>query len=423
LRFSSDHFCFSRRFLRLKPMMLTPAQASAIIAQQLPLLPSEDCPIENAHGRITRVDLAADRPLPPFDRVTMDGFAVRAADWVDRPTAPLRVVGYQAAGMIPQQLSEPGTAIEIATGSSCPVGADTVVPYEDTTHTDGEVRLRDGTAWAAGQNLHPAGSDFAAGTVLVPAGARLTGREIAVAATIGAARIRVAARPSVAVIATGDELMEVNATTIAPQQIRKSNDYAIRAALRQSELVGRVERFHLRDHRPEIEQKLREILASFDVTILTGGVSKGKRDHIPDVLAQLGSVEHLRGIAQRPGKPMWFGTTSRRTPIFALPGNPVSTYTCLHRYVLPALRQMAGAPVVTPQTVTLGQDFTFGRPLAFMLPVQLRGDGNGQQAAVPAPFNTSGDLGGLLETDGFVELPADVTEFPVGTRAAFWRWT
>ncbi len=403
-------------------MLLTPAQATEIISQQVPTLSSEDCALEHAHGRITRVDLVADRPMPPFNRVTMDGFAVRSTDWAANPQAALKVTGYQAAGMIPQEISEVGTAIEIATGAALPHGADAVVPYEDTMHEGDEVRLLETATCSPGQSIHPTGSDFSAAQVLVAKGTMLTGREIAVGATIGAARIRVAARPSIAVIATGDELMEVNAPMIAPQQIRRSNDYAIRAALLQSHLAGRVERFHLRDHRPDIESKLREVLASFDVIILTGGVSKGKRDHIPEVLAELGAKQHLRGIAQRPGKPMWFGTTPRRTPIFALPGNPVSTYTCLHRYVLPALRQMAGARPLIPTTVALGQDFSFGRPLAFMLPVQVSTDAQGLHSAAPAPFNTSGDLGGLLGTDGFVELSADSDHFPAGTPVALWRW-
>ncbi len=403
-------------------MLLTPAEATAIIARHLPTLPTEDCAIEHAHGRVTRQRIVTDRPLPPFDRVTMDGFAVRSADLIANPRAPLAITGYQAAGMIAQEMTRPGTAIEIATGATLPIGADAIVPYEDTEQDDQRVRLREGVFCESGQNVHREGSDFPRGTALIAPGTFITGREIAVAATVGASRLRVSARPAVAVVATGDELMEVDTVSLAPHQIRKSNDHALRAALCQSQLVSRVQRFHLRDHPPEIEATMRQILASFDVTILTGGVSKGKRDHLPTVLAKLGATEHLRGIAQRPGKPMWFGTTPRRTPVFALPGNPVSTYICLHRYVLPALRQMAGAVPAGPEMVPLGQPFRFERPLSFMLPVRLQSDPAGARTAHPAPFNTSGDLGGLLATDGFVELPADQTDFLAGTAARFWRW-
>ena len=403
-------------------MLSSPAEASATIAQHLPKMPVEDCGIEAAHGRVLRSAIVADRPMPAFDRVTMDGFAVRAADFGTDKNASAEVVGFQAAGMIARTLSKPGTAIEIATGAVLSAGADAIVPYEDADRDGDRIRLREGAPRIAGQNIHRCGSDCAAGKELVAPGTVLTGREIAVAASTGCSRLQVSARPSIAVVATGDELIDVGIPQIAPHQIRKSNDYALRAALDQSHLAGRIERFHIRDHRTEIEAALGQILAEFDVVILTGGVSKGKKDHVPAVLADLGATERLRGIAQRPGKPLWFGTTSRNTPIFALPGNPVSTYTCLHRYVFPALRQMADANPVECETVCLTEAFKFPRPLAFMLPVKLTTDEQGQRGAHPAAFNTSGDLGGLLNTDGFVELAADKTEFPAGHPAKLWRW-
>lgn len=403
-------------------MLSSPAAATALITQHLPHSPSEDCGIESAHGRILRTPIVADRPMPAYDRVTMDGYAVNATDFGADASTVLEVTGFQAAGMMVQTLAASGTAIEIATGAVLPKGADAIVPYEEVDRTGNHIRLAPEASCTSGQNIHPAGSDCTTGTELVSAGTMLTGREIAVAATTGSARLRVAARPSVAVVATGDELIDVQTPSIAAHQIRKSNDHALRAALDQSHLSARIERFHLRDHREEIEASLRRILAEFDVVILTGGVSKGKKDHLPEVLAALGVVEQLRGVAQRPGKPLWFGTTSRQTPIFALPGNPVSTYTCLHRYVLPALRHMAGQSPRPSETVVLGEAFTFPRPLAFMLPVTLSTADDGRQIAHPAAFNTSGDLGGLLNTDGFVELPADQADFPAGYPASLWRW-
>ena len=324
--------------------------------------------------------------------------------------------------MMAQSLTEPGTTIEIATGAVLPQGADAIVPYEDTTRDGDTVTISAKAPCQSGQNLHFRGSDFAKGDELLTPGTRLTGREIAVAATCGAAHLTVSTRPSVAVVSTGDELVDVDSPHVAPHQIRKSNDHALRAALLQTGLTGRIERFHLRDFRPEIESSLRRILSEFDVVVLTGGVSKGKLDYLPEVLAELKVTQHLRGIAQRPGKPLWFGTTSRRAPVFALPGNPVSTYTCLHRYVIPALRHMAQASPQPVETARLAADFACNRPLAFMLPVQIDASHDGQLSAGPAPFNTSGDLGGLLHTDGFLELPADQNDFPAGTLAQFWRW-
>ncbi len=402
----------------------SPAEAARIIQQHLPRLPTEDCPLASAHGRILRTAVAADRPLPPFDRITMDGFAVRSADLADASgERRLRCVGFQAAGMVAKSIDAAGLAIEVATGAVLPKGADAIVPYEETTRDGDTVIFAAGVTCVAGQNIHARGSDFSPGTELIAAGTRLTGREIAIAATVGAAQVRVATRPAVAVLATGDELVEVDAPNLGAHQIRRSNDHALRATLLQSGLVGRVERFHLRDHRPEIDATLRRVLAEFDVVLLTGGVSKGKLDHIPNALAELKVTAHLHGIAQRPGKPMWFGTSPRRTPVFALPGNPVSTITCLHRYVLPALRHMLGAMPTATERVVLAEPFRFTKPLAFMLPVLLQTSDDGRTLARPAPFNTSGDLGGLLGTDGFVELPADQESFAAGAAFDFWRWT
>ncbi|MCF3651729.1 molybdopterin molybdotransferase MoeA [Synoicihabitans lomoniglobus] len=404
-------------------MLATPTAATATIATHLTVLSTEDCPLSAAHGRILRGPVSADRPLPPYNRVTMDGYAVNSADWSSDSSRGLRITGFQAAGMMAQTLAATGLAIEIATGAVLPMGADAIVPYEEVERTDDTVKLAATATCQPGQNIHRLGSDVATGTALIPAGTRLTGADIAVAATVGAAQLRVSARPTVAIISTGDELVEVDARHVAPHQIRRSNDHALRAALLQSGLTARIERFHLRDHRTEIDASLRHILAEFDVVIISGGVSKGKLDHLPQALADLGVTQHLRGIAQRPGKPMWFGTTPRRTPVFALPGNPVSTYTCLHRYVLPALRHMAGQTPAQPETAILAETFKFPRPLAFMLPVKVGTTDDGRNIARPAPFNTSGDLGGLLGTDGFVELPAETDTFAAGTPVTLWRWT
>ena len=144
-------------------------------------------------------------------------------------------------------------------------------------------------------------------------------------------------RPRVAVIATGDELVPVDAPAVAPNQIRQSNDHALRAALLGQGLAAHVERFHLRDHRPELEGALREIVAAFDVVLLSGGVSKGKFDFVPAALAALGVVNKIAGVAQRPGKPFWFGVTPRGGPVFALPGNPVSALVTFNLFAKPAL--------------------------------------------------------------------------------------
>ncbi|HYP15721.1 MAG TPA: molybdopterin molybdotransferase MoeA, partial [Opitutus sp.] len=273
---------------------------------------------------------------------------------------------------------------------------------------------------AAGGFVHRRGSDHAAGERIVPAGTKLTGREIEVAAAVGAKTLTVSALPKIAILTTGDELVEVDAD-VAPYQIRRSNDYALRAALIAAG-YPRVERFHLRDVRHEIEHLLWHLIAEHDVLLITGGVSKGKFDFLPAALAAQGVRKVFHGVAQRPGKPFWFGLTGRRTPVFALPGNPVSTYTCLHRYVLPALAHASRATRRETMQVALAEAVTFKPSLAYLLPVRLSTAADARLVATPDPTNTSGDFGGLLGTDGFVELPADRSDFPAGYVAPFRPW-
>lgn len=401
--------------------MLTPAEAEKKIREHLAPLLREDCPLARAHGRILRMDLVADRDLPPFDRVTMDGFALRSAAWA-AGTRVFRVEATQAAGMRAFALSDRDDAcIEVMTGAVLPEGADCVVPYEDVTRTEESLKISDDAEIAAGFSVHRRGSDHRQSDVMVRSGTRITGREIAVAAAVGAAVITVTAQPKIAVVASGDELVDVDAG-VAPHQIRRSNDYAIRAALA---LAGyqRVERFHLRDVRHEIEHRLWHIMAEHDVVLVTGGVSKGKFDFLPKVLDELGVEKIFHGVAQRPGKPFWFGVTPRQTPVFALPGNPVSAYTCLHRYVFPALAAASGAREPSPRFVSLARDVTFKPPLAYFLPVTLANGPAGKWEAVPAATNTSGDFAGLVDSDGFVELPADRSEFRAGEVVRYWAWS
>jgi len=400
--------------------VITPSAAEKLIFDTIPLFHKEDCAISEAHGRVLRSDLRADRDLPPFDRVTMDGFALRAsalAGGVSR----FRVEATQAAGMRPFTLGPKDDAcIEIMTGAVLPVGADCVVPYENTTR-EGEwmVARPEGPA-LAGRHVHRRGSDHRMGEVIVRSGARLTGREIAVAAACGHPALTVTHSPRVAVISTGDELVEVDAL-VAPHQIRRSNDHALRAALIRAG-YPRTDRFHLRDIRHEIEHMLWHILAEYDVALITGGVSKGKFDFLPSELERQGVRKVFHGVAQRPGKPFWFGLSGRLTPVFALPGNPVSSYTCLHRYVLPALDRASGMAARDPLLAALAQPVAAMPKLAWLLPVRLSSGPRAELLATPGGVGSSGDFAGLVDTDGFVELPAGGDGFPAGYVAPYRAW-
>jgi molybdopterin molybdotransferase len=400
--------------------MPTPADAEKLILGSMPALPREDCALAEAHGRVLRADLCADRDLPPFDRVTMDGYALRSAA-LAAGTREFRVASVQAAGMRPGSLGqETNACIEIMTGAVLPEGADCVVPYEDTVRDGAVVTISQGIVVEAGHAVHRRGSDHAAGARVVGYGTRITGREIAVAAACGYSSLTVSASPRIAVVATGDELVDVDAV-VAPHQIRRSNDYALRAALMAAG-YPRVERFHLRDMQPEIEHMLWHIMAEFDVVLISGGVSKGKFDFLPAELDRQGVRRIIKKVDQRPGKPFWFGISQRQTPVFALPGNPVSAYTCLHRYVLPALAHASGLAPELPILAAIAARVLSNPTLARLLPVQLSSGPDAGLLATPGRDNTSGDFAGLVGTDGFVELPAGQAEYPVGYPAPFWRW-
>jgi molybdopterin molybdotransferase len=359
--------------------------------------------------------------LPPFDRVTMDGYALRSSALRDGVRS-FRVEALQAAGMRAFKLGPADDAcIEVMTGALVPEGADCVVPYEETERNGTIMSVSgDGAGLSAGNAVHPRGSDHVAGNVILNPGVRLGGREIAVAAACGQATLVVSQIPRIAVVASGDELVEVEAA-VAPHQIRRSNDYALRAAL-MSAGYPNVSRFHFRDVRHEIEHLLWHIMAEFDVVILCGGVSKGKFDYLPGELERQGVKKVFQGVAQRPGKPLWFGISGRNTPVFALPGNPVSSYTCLHRYVLPALARASGLAPAPLRTVALAEVVSFKPKMTCFLPVKLEQESGGELRARPDPTNTSGDFAGLLGTDGFVDLPPGPVELRAGTHVVFRPW-
>jgi molybdopterin molybdotransferase len=255
---------------------------------------------------------------------------------------------------------------------------------------------------------------------LLAAGTRLTAPEIAVAASAGMARVRVSAQPTIVVISTGDELVEPG-DAILPHQVRRSNAYGIVASLRARGFT-RLGDDHVRDDSAELEARLKQHLATHDVLVLSGGVSMGKLDLVPQVLERLGVRMVFHKIAQRPGKPMWFGVSQAGPAVFALPGNPVSTLVCLARYVVPALYVAMGEPPKPAERLALAAPFTVKAPLTFFLPVKLQGDEWGRPWAVPHPTNGSGDFTALAGTDGFVELPAGPQEFAKGFVTRFYRW-
>lgn len=384
------------------------------IVEVLPETETEHVPVEAAAGRILTRAVTAERDQPPFDRVMMDGIAIRHTGG-----RRFRVRATRHAGDPSVPLGSAEHCIEIMTGAVLPPGADTVVPIERLRIADGTAELEPGYEPEPGQYVHRRASDHAAGTRLLAPGCRLGAPEVAVLASQGLAEVPVGRQPAAAVVSTGNELVGPG-HAVAPHEIRLSNGPAILASLLEHGFAGS-RHMHLRDDPAVMRERLGEVLAEYPVLILSGGVSRGKADHVPGIMAELGIPRVFHRVSQRPGKPMWFGAGHGRL-VFALPGNPVSALVCFRRYVLPALLRAAGLASLPAETALLGADYEFRPALTCFLPVRAGTDGDGRLLATPAPTNTSGDFSALAGTAGFVELELASERFPAGTPVALHRW-
>lgn len=400
--------------------MLTPAEAEALIAQNLPSLPIESLPVGHCAGAVLRENVYAERDQPPFDRVAMDGIAISSAAAISA-RGRFRVQGTQAAGDPPLSLASPGDCIEIMTGAMLPLGCDAVVPVERITVEAGVARVAADVKVSPGLNIHPRASDQRQGALLLESGVKLEAPDVATAAGAGMARLRVSQQPAFMVISTGNELVEPG-EPIQDWQLRRSNAYALSAALRRRGFA-RVADDHLPDDAAILQERLKQHLDSYEMLILSGGVSMGRFDLVPAALAGCGVRQVFHKVAQRPGKPFWFGVGPKGNAVFALPGNPVSTLVCLARYVLPAVDKAMGIRQVAPgEKIALSAPVTFAAPLAGFLPAAVETDEWGRPWARTVTHNGSGDFAALAGTSGFVELPPGPNTYPKGFVTRLYRW-
>lgn len=395
------------------------AAAEALILAHMPRFAARHEPLAACVGRVLAEDVAAERDQPPFDRVTMDGVAIAFRDW-SAGVRSFAVLGTQAAGAEPLAVADKAQCFEVMTGAALPRGTDTIVPVERLQRQGRSVTIAADAAVSAQQFVHRRGSDRVAGSVVLHSGTRLGPPEIAVLAGAGRPSALVAELPRVAVISTGDELVDAG-KPIAEYQIRSTNDRAVEASLTQHRL-GTVTRARLRDDANAIAVAIDRLDTELDVLVLSGGVSMGQFDFVPSVLTELGAKLVFHRVEQRPGRPMWFGVSARGKPIFALPGNPVSTLVCATRYLLPALRHAAGLKPTPPELVELAAPVEASPTLTVYTPVTLSSSDRGALRAAPHATNTSGDFVTLAGTDGFVELAAYRGAYPPGTVARLFRW-
>lgn len=378
--------------------MISPQAAIKIVLRTILPNKVEKILLEDAFGRILAEDLIADRPFPPFDRVTMDGIAIKFQEF-EKGKREFEILGIQTAGEAPIGAKNNSGCIEIMTGAMLPEGFDTVIRYEDLEILGGFAKVISEKI-KSGQNIHYKGSDATLGQVIVKKSTKINAAIMAVAATIGKSELLVTSNPRIIILATGDELVKENQTP-KDYQIRASNTWAISSILKKEGFDA--EMCLLKDEPQILEREVFQMLQKYDVLIFSGGVSMGKKDYLPEILAELGIKKHFHKISQKPGKPMWFGSTEQNI-IFALPGNPVSSFLCTAHYVLPWLQNHVGKKSEIFQKVKLESEENNPFDLTFFKQAKLINE-SGNLLAKSLPNNGSGDFVNLSKSDGFIVLP------------------
>ncbi len=394
--------------------MITVEEARTLVFNSVPNFGTETVFLMDAIGRVLQDTLIADRDFPPFNRVTMDGIAIRFADFA-AGNRRFKIFAVGAAGQPQMHLSDSNTCVEIMTGAILPTGADTIIRYEDLQIED-EYALVKVEAIRDGQNVHRQGSDRPQGSELLRPGYQINAAAIGIAATIGKDQLSVSKLPKVMIISTGDELVDVN-TQPLPHQIRKSNVFQLQAGCQSFGITADYQ--HLNDDLEEIKKMLKIILNEYDAVLLSGGVSKGKFDFLPEAMNQLGVQKLFHKIKQRPGKPFWFGQYPEGATVFAFPGNPVSSFMCAQVYFIPWLQKSIGLAQPEPKHAILTAPIYFKPDLTYFAQVKINMNNTGELLATPMEGNGSGDLANLVEANAFLEVPRGSDVFAAGTVLPF----
>ncbi len=412
--------------------MITISEALAHVLQRTQANSPQGASLREAVSHVLAQDVTSDIDSPPHDKSLVDGYAVRAADVnrlaSGRATEPVELVVVEevTAGAVPEIELTSGQATRIMTGAPLPAGADAVVMVEETHWQEedgtplGVVRI-DREQVEVGQHIMPRATAMRQGQQVLSAGCTLRDVEIGLLAEVGCADVMVVPRPRVAVLPTGNELVD---PTVVPTagKIRNSNGPMLLAAAERAGAWG-VDLGVARDD----EESLRELISqglSADVLLLSGGVSAGVLDLVPKVLSDLGVVEVFHKVQIKPGKPVWFGVASSSsskassdspTLVFGLPGNPVSSLVCFHVFVAPALAKLAGRDGASAETfsVELAAEFEHRGPRPTYHPVRLEVDGD-RRRATPLHWHGSSDLRTLAEANGLALFPGGDRHYSEG---------
>ena len=412
--------------IKKKAVKLTSSNSALeIILNQSANFEIEEVDFINSLGRVLKENIVADRDFPPFNRVSMDGIGI-CFDSFKNGQRKFTIEGIQPAGSPQLTLKNSKNCIEVMTGAVLPNNVDVVIPYEqvEIENSIATVQIEEVQQF---KNIHKKGTDKQKGDLIITENTLISSAEIGVLATVGKSKVKVVKQPKVMIVSTGDELVDVTETP-EDYQIRRSNVYTLVSLLERLKINA--ETTHITDNKEILKSKIASFLNEYDVLLFSGAVSKGKFDFIPEVLDELGVEKLFHKVAQRPGKPFWFGHNvpavksgrdvdsivgnkqSQATAVFAFPGNPISTFVGCMKYFYPWYQKSIGIEEKQNFAV-LANDFTFKPSLTYFLQVKLENE-NGQLVAHPIAGKGSGDLANIVLTDGFLELPADRTEFKKG---------
>lgn len=400
--------------------MRTMAEALALICNSVQTRPAQLTTLLESLGQTLAEDVVSDQDSPPFDKSLVDGYALSASD-DGTGSRSFFVIEEITAGRLPRHKIGPGTAARIMTGAPMPEGSDAVVPIERTAldSTTERVTILSEAPLISGTNVGKRGVSMQNGELVLRAGRRIRAQEIALLAELGRSWVSVHPRPTIALLSTGDELVSIEETP-GLAQIRNSNQVMLAAqveAVGATPILEGIARDRLEDLRHRIGRGLQA-----DILCLTGGVSEGKLDLVPQVLRELGVREVFHKVQLRPGKPLWFGVlpperTSDNLPrwIFGLPGNPVSSMVCFELFVRTAVRQMMNLTPAEPTTVSaeLDSDFQFSDPRPTFLPARLEVVEGGWQVK-PVDWKGSFDLKSTASSNALLVLPAGPNRWSQG---------
>ncbi|WP_062703485.1 molybdopterin molybdotransferase MoeA [Chryseobacterium indologenes] len=396
--------------------MITVQQAEDIILSQTRDFGREFIPYDLALGKVLAEAVTADRDLPPFDRPTVDGIAIAYSSY-EKGIRSFVIKALQPAGQPSVSLIAENECIEIMTGASLDKSVDTVIRYEDLSIDNGFATIL--IDIKKGQNIHRKGKDKKAGEILVKADQVITPAIIGIAASVGKTMLCVKKLPKTLIISTGDEMISPESVP-SPFQLRRSNGITIKSVLER--YTVQADMLHLNDDYREIKKELLRCIEEYDILLMSGGVSMGKFDYLPQVCEELGIEKLFHKIKQRPGKPFWFGKSRNQTLVFAFPGNPVSVFMCLHRYFIPWLQKSLEIQGPAFQYAVLQNDIDFLPSLQYFAQVKLHVNSEGLLTAEAVDTNGSGDFSHLTDTEAFIELPLEQDSFRKGEVYKIWKY-